>query len=204
MLTTYLASDPSEDLDDIALFLSRVGMSLMVALEYRDVYTHQHSSRVLELADQLGRAMSLVPHELDVLRLGAAFHDIGKIGIEDHILRKPGPLDANERLIIERHPLIGAQILAEIQDSLTPELTNCVRHHHERMDGKGYPDGLRGDEIPLMSRIIAVVDCYDALISRRSYRRSFTRDDALAVIEAERGDHLDPDVVNIFLRFDTC
>ena len=204
MLMTYRAADPSEELNDLALFLSRVGMSLMAALASRDVYTHQHCGRVVELSDRLGRAMGLMPHELDVLRLGAAFHDIGKIGIEDSILFKPGPLNAEERLIIERHPLIGAQILGEIQHSLTPELTDCVRHHHERMDGKGYPDGLSGDEIPLSSRIIAVVDCYDALISRRSYRQSFSRDGALAVIKAECDTHLDPEVVDVFMRFDGC
>ena len=113
---------------------------------------------------------------------------------------KPGPLDADERLIIERHPVIGAQILGAIQDSLTPELTNCVRHHHERMDGKGYPDRLQGNQIPLSSRIVAVVDCYDALISRRSYRSSLSQDDALAIIESERGNHLDPEVVDMFQR----
>ena len=163
--------------------------ALVAAVEARDSYTAGHSARVAALAVEIGERLKLRPTELRQLAQGALLHDIGKIGIPDQILNKPGRLDPDERAWIEQHPIIGSDIVRR-----APSLRRAVdpvHHHHERIDGAGYPDGLAGDAIPLAARITAVADVWDALTTDRAYRKGWPEADALAHIVAGRGTHLD-------------
>jgi putative nucleotidyltransferase with HDIG domain len=151
--------------------------ALAAALDARDPYTAGHSDRVSVLSVAIGRRLLLSPDALEVLRLGALLHDIGKIGVPDDVLRKPGALTAEEFDIIKQHPVLGARILRSV-----PFLANhipIVELHHERPDGRGYPNGLRGDDIPLPARIVHVADAYDAITSARAYRAARPSADAL-------------------------
>lgn len=167
--------------------------SLVRAVEMKDAYTHGHSERTARLAVELGLAMRLGPEQLRIIARGAYLHDLGKIGIPDHILNKPGRLSAEERRVIETHPELGYE-MAATASSLTEALP-VILHHHERIDGEGYPHGLRGEEIPLEARVVAVADVWDALTSDRAYRRGWAADRALAHIEAGAGSHFDARVV---------
>jgi HD-GYP domain-containing protein (c-di-GMP phosphodiesterase class II) len=141
----------------------------------------------------------LAPSELEDLRYGAIFHDIGKIAIPDAVLNKPAPLSAEERTAIERHPVIGEGIVAPIP-FLSDQVRSIVRHGHEHWDGSGYPDGLRGEDIPLGARIVLVVDAYHAMVSDRSYRRGMPDADARRELSANAGTQFDRRVVGAFLR----
>jgi putative nucleotidyltransferase with HDIG domain len=151
--------------------------ALAAALDARDPYTAGHSERVSVLSVAIGRALNMPPEELEVLRLGALLHDIGKIGVPDHVLRKPGSLTEAEFAAIREHPVLGARIL-HLVPFLAPHLA-IVELHHERPDGRGYPHGLRGDDIPLAARIVHVADAYDAITSARAYRAARPAGDAL-------------------------
>jgi putative nucleotidyltransferase with HDIG domain len=170
--------------------------SLAITLEARDPYTAGHSQRVCDLSLRIGRRMGLSPQALEVLRLGSLFHDIGKIGVDDAVLRKPGRLTLEEFQAIRQHPTLGARILEPI--GLLPQLLAIVEHHHERPDGRGYPLGLAGDAIPLEARIVHVADAFDAMVSARPYRPARTVQDAIGELAACRGTNFDPAVV------DTC
>jgi HD-GYP domain-containing protein (c-di-GMP phosphodiesterase class II) len=165
-------------------------VALVAAVEAKDPYTRGHSQRVAALAVRLGEELRLSPERLRTLGRAAILHDIGKIGVPDAVLNKPGPLTAAERASIQEHPARGDAIIGGIR-SLRRE-RGGVRAHHERLDGSGYPDGLRGEAIPLEARIIAVADTYDALTSQRAYRAALPPARALAIIAAEAGDKLDP------------
>jgi HD-GYP domain-containing protein (c-di-GMP phosphodiesterase class II) len=156
--------------------------ALAAALDARDPYTAGHSERVSTLSVMIGRSMNLESDQLEVLRLGALLHDIGKIGVSDEILRKNGPLTPEEFEQIKRHPGLGARILRPVP-FLAPHLP-IVELHHERPDGRGYPFGLRGDDIPLEARIVHVADAFDAMTSARAYRAA--RAASVAVAELER------------------
>ncbi len=166
------------------------------AVERRDPYTGGHLHRVVAYSMVLGETLGLPPQELETLRLGATLHDIGKIGVPDGVLLKPGPLDAAEAEIMRRHTIDGAAIVQRIE-SLRP-LVPIVRSHHERLDGSGYPDGLTGDRIPLAARIVAVADTFDAMTTSRPYRRAMVTESAAAEIRRVRGTHLCPNVVTAF------
>jgi HD-GYP domain-containing protein (c-di-GMP phosphodiesterase class II) len=163
--------------------------SLVRAVEMKDVYTHGHSERTARLAVELGLRMRLPAERLRVIARGAYLHDLGKIGIPDHILNKPGKLTPEERAVIETHPELGYE-MASTAPSLREALP-VILHHHERVDGQGYPKGLVGDEIPLEARVVAVADVWDALTSDRAYRSGWAASDALAHIEAGVGSHFD-------------
>jgi HD-GYP domain-containing protein (c-di-GMP phosphodiesterase class II) len=163
--------------------------SLVRAVELKDAYTHGHSERTARLAVQLGIRMRLRPDRLRVIARGAYLHDLGKIGIPDHILNKPGRLTDEERAVIETHPQLGFE-MALMAPSLREALP-VILHHHERIDGAGYPEGLRGDSIPLEARVVAVADVWDALTSDRAYRKGWSAPEALAHIEAGAGSHFD-------------
>ena len=163
--------------------------ALAAALDARDPYTAGHSERVSQMSVAIGRVMSLTPDELDVLRLGALLHDIGKIGISDAILTKPSSLTAEEYEAIKRHTLLGAQILRPIA-FLAPHVP-IVELHHERPDGRGYPYGLRGDEIPLLARIVHVADAYDAMTTARAYRRARPLGEVLTELWRNAGSDFD-------------
>jgi HD-GYP domain-containing protein (c-di-GMP phosphodiesterase class II) len=142
--------------------------------------------------------MSLPSDQLDALTLGALLHDVGKIGVPDRILQKPGRLTDEEYQVIKRHPLLGARMLSPIKE-LAPAVP-AVRYHHERFDGKGYPDGLRGEEIPLAARIVSVVDAYDSMVRERPYGYGVSREAALEEIEDNSGVQFDPRVVRTLLE----
>lgn len=168
-------------------------VALVGAVEAKDEYTRGHTQRVTSLAVRIGEDMRLPVSQLRTLAQAAILHDIGKIGVPDSILSKPGPLTAEEFAVVKEHPLRGYQIVKDIR-SLQAELPG-IRSHHEKLDGSGYPDGLRGDDIPLIARIIAVADIYDALTSERSYRPAWTGQQALDLIVSESGTRLDPHCV---------
>jgi len=171
-------------------------IALSNALDLRDTTTEGHSTRVAEIAVRIGQEMGLSEHQLEALRLGGLLHDVGKIGVPDAILRKPGELSYDEWETMRQHSIWGAKILDHI-DFLVEALP-LVRHHHEAWSNSGYPDGLCGEEIPLLARIFAVADTYDAITSDRPYRRARSPEDALAVIRGEVGRQFDPAVVKAF------
>ena len=162
-----------------------------------------HSERVAFLADALASAMGIGdPVWIEALRMASAMHDIGKLAVPEAILKKPGRLDADEWATVRMHPEWGAMLVERL--GMSGEVRAAVRHHHERWDGTGYPDRLRGESIPLSARVVCVVDVFDALTSDRSYRPALTREEALAVMEAEAGTTLDPAIFRVFRRAVAC
>ncbi len=182
---------------EIRTLLFNVMKSLVAALEAKDDYTHGHSERVYELSICIARKLNLSSEDLQIMTWSALLHDVGKIGIDETILRKPGRLTAEEYEIIKTHPTLGASLLEPIEQ--LGMIVPGIRHHHERFDGKGYPDGLAGEEIPLLGRIIAVADTYDAIVSTRPYRSPRTEEDALEIIRDGAGTQFDPELAEIFL-----
>lgn len=168
------------------------------ALEIRDRETQGHSKRVTELTLRLARQMGFTEDELVHVYRGVLLHDIGKLGIPDDILHKPGPLTEPEMRIMRLHPQIAVDMLSPIE-YLKPAL-NIPRYHHEKWNGTGYPHGLSGEAIPLEARIYAVVDVFDALTHDRPYRKAMSLQEALNYIKSESGKHFDPDVVKAFFR----
>lgn len=171
--------------------------SLRLAVDAKDSYTAGHSDRVAYYSKLIGEELKLSEEDLQTLYEGALFHDIGKIGIPDSVLKKTGPLSDDEYDDIKTHPSIGAHILmpAKIFDNLIP----IVTHHHERYDGRGYPAKLAGENIPFMARIVAVADAFDAMTSDRSYRPRFTLVKALDELSTNKGTQFDPNVVDAFV-----
>lgn len=171
--------------------------SLRLAVDAKDTYTRNHSDRVSYYSVMIGKQLGLSDADLEILKQGALFHDVGKIGIPDAILQKPGKLTDEEYDDIKNHPSIGAKILAPAK--IFSDLIPMVLNHHERFDGKGYPVGLAGEDIPLMARIVCVADSFDAMTSDRSYRPRFTVIAALEEIERCKGAQFDPLVVDAFM-----
>lgn len=166
--------------------------SLASLLDLRDGYTGRHSSTVVDLCEQVARRVGVTGAELGHLRIAAHLHDLGKIGVPDQILHKPGPLDDAEWSIMREHPVWGARALEAIPEFREAAL--AVRHHHERWDGAGYPDGLGGEAIPIGARVIAVCDAYEAMTSHRPYRDALPEPLARERIVAGTGSHFDPAV----------
>lgn len=174
--------------------------SLCNALEARDSYTRGHSEAVSDIASRIALQMGIPREEVELIRLGGKLHDLGKIGVIDSVLLKPGKLSDEEFAIIKRHPVIGGEILRPVP-SMAPILP-IVLYHHERIDGKGYPEGLTGSSIPLWARITAVGDTYHALTSDRPYRKGMPRDKALEIIQQASGTQLCPDCVDAFMAME--
>jgi putative nucleotidyltransferase with HDIG domain len=171
---------------------------LAAMLEAKDAYTLGHSRRVSRHAERIAREMGLSREDVARIRIAASVHDVGKVHTPRQILTKACSLTAQELEVMQRHPVDGAQMVAEMGD---PEITAMVRYHHERLDGTGYPDGLRGNEIPLGARIISVADTFDAITSARVYQGARKHRRALDVVSEEAGSRLDPDAVAAFLRY---
>jgi len=180
-----------------ALFLATVD-TLVAAIDAKDGYTAGHSRRVGRNAGLVGRAMGLDREQQRDLHIAATLHDIGKIGIPDQVLQMAGPFAPEQRVQMERHPDIGADILARLP-YMAP-VARVVRHHHERWDGAGYPGGLARHRIPMGARIVAVCDTFDAVLSDRIYRRGRPARRAVGVLRREAGQQFDPDVVAAFLK----
>jgi len=172
--------------------------ALAGAISAKEQQTAEHSSRMAMMARTIGREMGLTPADTSLLELAAYLHDVGKIGVSEAILGKNGGLSESEWAEVRAHPDIGSRILREVEG--LEDLAVIIKHHHERFDGKGYPDGLRGEQIPLLSRILAVVDSFDAMTSDRPYRKRLTDANALAQIKQGAGRQFDPTIVEIFIN----
>ena len=181
---------------DMETFVINLVRSFVTAIEAKDPYTKGHSERVCRLCMRMGEALQLDQVQRDALKWASVLHDVGKIGTPETILTKPDRLSEREYDTIKGHPAKGAQILSAIVQ--LADALPAIRHHHERHDGKGYPDGLAGEEIPLAARIIAVADTYDAVTSTRAYRPCRTHADAMRIIHECRGTQFDPHIVDIF------
>ncbi len=166
-------------------------------IEARDSYTKQHSIRVSRYATSMAEAMGCTQEDQDKLNVAGSLHDIGKIGIPDSILLKPGRLTDDEYEIIKKHPEIAGNIIGHF--GMWADERSIIRHHHERYDGHGYPDGLKGEDIPLLSRILSVADVYDALTTDRSYRKKMPEEKALQIMRENSGTQFDPKLIQIFL-----
>jgi putative two-component system response regulator len=173
--------------------------TLVHALEAKDAYTSGHSTRVSRYAVKAAVQLGFIGDRLEHIRLGGELHDIGKIGTREDILNKPGPLSPEEFQHIKGHTALGERILAPFMAE-SPSVLRIVRSHHERLDGGGFPDGLRGDQIPSEARIVAVVDAFDAMTTNRAYRASRTPVEAMQELRRCAGSHFDPQVVEAFTR----
>ncbi len=175
----------------------QVIFSLAAAVEAKDPFTEKHTQRVAETARHVGRRLGLPEFALDALYRGGTIHDIGKIGVPDSILLKPGPLDEIELSRMQAHVVVGESIVRPLRSGSS--LLPIIRHHHERHDGHGYPDGLHGTKIPRLARIVAVCDAYDAMVNDRPYRPRRSMDEAIAVLADGAGSQWDPEVVDVFM-----
>jgi len=168
------------------------------AIESKDRYLKGHSARVALYAVEIAQTLGMTTELVEVVRRGAMLHDLGKLSIMDTILRKPDRLTPEEFTIVKSHPAVGAKILEPLR--FLARETCAVRHHHERFDGTGYPDGLRGEDIPFVARVVTVADVFDAITSNRPYRTALALDEAREEISKGIGSHFDPAVVEAFLR----
>ena len=164
----------------------------------RDPYTGIHSEEVAELAVKLAKTLNLPEKEIARIETAARVHDLGKIAVPDAILLKPGPLTEEEWKVMKQHPVVSAEILSDLE--IYKDCVDIIRHEHEHWDGSGYPDGLKGEEIPLGSRIIAVADVWHALLSDRPYRKAYTKEEARKIMQEMAGKTLDPKLVEVFLK----
>jgi putative nucleotidyltransferase with HDIG domain len=171
--------------------------TLASLLDARDQYTRYHSWRVATIGAMLARYIGLPDDEVEGIEMGGLLHDVGKIGIPEHILNKAGKLDDHEYELIKKHPVIGFESLKEVQFPW-PQVMPIVRYHHEKWNGKGYPDGLAGDEIPFSAQIIGIADFFDALTTNRPYRRAFSYQDALNIMRKESGYFFNPELLEEF------
>ena len=185
-----------EEMTDLHL---RTIEALAIAIDAKDEVTHDHVHRVQIYATGLAQLFGLGEAEIEALKAGALLHDIGKLAVPDYILNKPDKLTSAEFDKMKVHTIVGAEILTRV--GFPYPVVPVVRHHHERWDGRGYPDGLRGDQIPMTARILSVVDCFDAVREDRQYRKAMTREQAVALIKSGSGTMYDPEVVRMFLEY---
>jgi len=172
--------------------------ALSVALGYRDQLTRLHSERVRDLSAAIGICRGLSESQLDALKIAASFHDIGKIGIPDHILLKPSAFTAEEWEQMKKHAEIGAEIIAATEIEGAHQASVVIRHHHEHFDGSGYPDGLERENIPICARIISIADNYDAMAVTRTYHSARPHPEVIAIMRKETGSKHDPELMEVF------
>jgi diguanylate cyclase (GGDEF)-like protein/putative nucleotidyltransferase with HDIG domain len=184
--------------EEIAALHMRTIEALSLAIEAKDHTTHDHLMRVQTYAVEIGKDLGVTDSELNAVRAASLLHDIGKLAVPEHILSKPGKLTPEEFEKMKIHPIVGSEILSRVQ--FPYPVAPIVRSHHEKWNGKGYPDGLRGEQIPVGARILSVVDCFDALTSERPYRRAMSPEDAMNLLKADSGQSFDPRVVECIGR----
>lgn len=189
----------NEALEEVARAHHEALFRLALAAEYRDDDTGAHIVRMGFLAEQLALANGMAADDAAMLRKAAPMHDVGKIGIPDSVLKKPGAFDAEERAVMNQHPAMSASILGSSRIPLFKLAAEAALAHHERWDGRGYPANLVGEAIPLSGRIVAIVDFFDALTMDRCYRAAFSDSEALTMLRAERGRAFDPTLVDAFI-----
>ena len=177
----------------------KIAQTLGDAAALRDHETGAHNFRVAYMSSIIGEALHLKKEALQALMKGAFLHDIGKIGISDLILLKKGSFDDNEWKIMKKHPALGVQLIEDI--TWFDDAKDVILYHHERFDGRGYPEGLKGYEISLNARIFAIIDVFDALLATRPYKKPFSTKKAMQIIKEESGSHFDPKIVEKFLIF---
>lgn len=175
-------------------------LSLTRAAEFKDGDTGEHILRIGILSEHLGLLLGLDKSYCSTLRLAAPMHDVGKIGVPDSILQKPGALSSDEWQEMRRHPEYGARILGGSGVALFDLAAEIALHHHEKFDGSGYPRGLRGKDIPISGRVVALIDFFDALTMKRCYRDALPDEEALGMVEEQSGRHFDPDIAAVFLK----
>lgn len=203
-LLIFLANQVAPAIENAALYAElrevfhETALTLSEALECRDTYTGGHTRRVCDYSLAIGAGLGLSSSALDRLKLAAILHDIGKIGVADAILRKAGPLDDHEFLQMKEHTRFGSEILQNVR--AMAEVIPGVLYHHEKFDGSGYPEALKGEAIPELARIIAVADTYDAMTTDRPYRKAFSRETALAELRRCSGSQFDAVIVEAFIR----
>src|ERR1051325_820804 len=188
----------TRDAEDIGRLHLATVEALATAIDAKDQTSHCHVRRVEIYAAGLGRLLGLPQRELRALRAGALLHDVGKLAVPDHILNKPGHLSAAEFEKTKIHTIVGAEILSRVH--FPYPVIPIVKHHHERWDGAGYPDGLKGEQIPITARIMAVVDCFDSVREDRPFRTGMTRAEAIALLRKGAGTHFDPNIVELFVQ----
>jgi GAF domain-containing protein len=195
---TELAIRSVRQRESLARFAYETALALTEAIESRDPYTGGHCRRLAEHAAAMAGRLALAPREIEVVRLGAALHDMGKIVVPDSVLKKPGKLTPEEYTIIKQHCYSGGQICKRV--GFLMDAYPIVYHHHERYDGQGYPDGLKGDKIPIGARIVAVIDAFDAMTTDRPYREAMPSEAAIEILKDGAGVQWDPTVVNVLLE----
>jgi len=201
---SILANQAAVSLENTKLFSSlqeaylMTIQSLVLVLEAKDAYTHGHSHRVTSICMSVGARLGLNDDEVEALRIAATLHDIGKISVPESVLNKPAPLSDEEWEVVRRHPVVGCDILAPV--TFLTKTMPIIRYHHERQDGKGYPDGIFAGELSRSVRIIIVADAYDAMASDRAYRNALTDAEIEAELIANNGSQFDPEVVSVFLE----
>lgn len=193
-----IALDNARLYEEIRETFFAVAEALAEAIEKRDPYTGGHTKRVVHYSLAAAKYLNLTPKELEFLKLSAILHDIGKIGVDDSVLRKPGKLDDHEAELMKMHPMMGADIMRHVKQ--LNDLIPGMKYHHERPDGKGYPDGLKDGEIPVIARIISVADTYDAMTSTRPYRKGLPHQTAIDEIKKYAGTQFDRDVALAFVK----
>ncbi len=197
-LAWYRLSAKTRETEELSRIHFATAEALATAIDAKDQTTHCHVRRVQVYAAGMGKVLGLSRDEIAALKAGALLHDIGKLAVPAHIINKPGRLSPAEFEKMKIHTTVGAQILSRV-DFPYP-VTPIVRHHHEQWDGHGYPDGLKGEQIPVTARIISVVDCFDSVREDRPFRRGMTRDEAIAFLLRGSGTHFDPKVVELFIK----
>ena len=172
-------------------------VSLARVIEAKDQYTKHHLDKVAAYVEMMAERLKLDEESKKILKGGAMLHDLGKVGISDSILKKDDKFTPEEYEVMKQHSIIGENILKPLRSM--EKLSTLVRHHHEFYDGSGYPDGLKGEEIPILSRILTIADIYEALVTERPYKKAVTKEEALAMIKSYAGNKLDPKLVDIFV-----
>ncbi len=196
--TSYLEDQVKSARDNIMTCYEGTVKALILTIDAKDRYTFKHSNRVAKLSSSLAGAMGVSGKTIKEIEHAASIHDIGKIGIEETILRKNGQLTFNEYEEVKKHPTIGVRIVQSVP--FLEDAIPVILHHHERYDGKGYPGGVKGDQISLSARIVIVADAVDAMMSVRPYRNALSKDEVLSELRGNAGTQFDPDIVDILLK----